>query len=237
MRIQAVLLALFLGTLVHADPPSKDLATDAEKRKTIDIAPEVFANAQQLGKVTAGDLRPSVIQFGQHFVGERVSGKLLLQNRSDRELAIERIKSSCGCAMAWPARSRIAAESDTDLLIRIELKKAGPFGIKIMLETDRGKQQIGLVGTAQEQLELGSNTATAFPELATVNVTVLVNDQSIDPDQLTLSTADGDAKQVNSKALDSGALALKFQIPKPPAQGPAKRRVRFYYTRRLVGER
>ena len=71
-------------------------------------------------------VEPAQLQFGRLLQGKSVSRRLLIRNLGDRELLIERVDSSCDCAVALAAGTRIPPGDSAP--VRVTLRTGSASG-------------------------------------------------------------------------------------------------------------
>jgi len=129
-----------------------------------------IARAQEAGDgISTSD---SSIDFGPVALGTTVTRKVILKNRSDAEVRIDKINWTCGCIQAAMSDSRIVAHGESELAVRTRPAKPGKHAGTLFLYDSRGQSHqiqasvegIPAITVQPEVLQFGAIVQGSMPE-------------------------------------------------------------------------
>jgi len=137
------------------------------------------------------------IELPKTFVGNELLGVVKLKNCGNADLKIDRIKTSCGCAVAQSEKREVVVGGSTLLLVKFAFRQSGVFRNSVLISFDLGEVMIRVRANVDNRIAVTrliyeiAETENSIPIFVDINDPVLLDTQlTVTPSTGTIKIAD-----------------------------------------------
>lgn len=154
------------------------------------------------------------VALPKSFVGYKLTGVVMLKNNGNADLVVNRIRTSCGCAVAQSEKRELAVADQTPLLVKFAFNQEGPFKNSVLISTTLGELVIRFTAEVVDQIVIDKTVHEVVEGSTTIPIDFGINDPSLLKGQLKFTATSGDLKLRDSHTpLSANRLQYYLSLP------------------------
>lgn len=137
------------------------------------------------------------VELPKSYVGDDLTGLIRLNNRGDADVKIERVKTSCGCAVAHSEKRELEVGDATPLLVKFAFRINGMFRNSILISTNFGQVMIRVSTSVVDRIAINQLSYGIAEGVNSIPIVADINDPVLLGEQLAVTPSTGAIKLID----------------------------------------